>query len=105
MTDPTRLLTSMEGVFGGTYRHPCLAGAAGLNQCGNVLVVPNPEIEGAPKVLEEGQIWTCNGCGANHEYYVLYRDGGRYGCVRLLQGNGDRESGEPRLTEFMEPSK
>ena len=97
----SKLLTSMEGVFGGHYRHRCLGGLSGRTACEAVMVVPDPETPGAPQVLEEGQIWGCARCGALHEYYIAYKDGGRYGCVRLLLGDDVRESWEPGVTEFM----
>lgn len=87
------LLTSLEGVFGCHYRHPCIA-------CGVPMVVPDPETPGAPAVLEEGQIWACPN-GHLHEYYVTYKDGGRYGTVKLLEGVDRRESGEPTVGEFV----
>lgn len=66
------------------------------------MVVPDPATEGAPEVLTEGQIWACGRCGANHEYYVAYQGGSRYGMVRLLLGEHRRGPGEPVVTEFME---
>jgi hypothetical protein len=92
---PRRVLTSPEKVFSGTYRHACLAG------CGQIMVVPDRNTPGAPEILCEGDIWSCIRCGSNHEYYMYYKDGGRYGACRLLAGNGNRESGEPTVTEFL----
>jgi hypothetical protein len=65
------------------------------------MVVPDRETPGAPEILTEGQIWACGRCGANHEYYIRYEGPIRNGCVRLLLGNGDRDRGEPTVTEFM----
>jgi hypothetical protein len=92
---PRRRLLAPGEVFGGTMRHEC------LNGCGNVLVVPDRETPGAPRVLAEGDVWACNRCGGLHEYGLYFRDGGRYGQIRLLAGNGVRESGEVGIRELL----
>jgi hypothetical protein len=92
---PRRKLLSPADVFGGTMRHAC------LNGCGNVMVVPDRNTIGAPEVLCEGDVWACNGCGALHEYGMYYREGGRYGQIRLLAGSGKRESGEIGVRELL----
>ena len=92
---PRIALASPEQIFGGTYRHPC------LNGCGNEMVVPDRQTPGAPELLCEGDIWACLRCGAAHEYYLYYADGARHGACRLLAGNGDRASGEPRIDDFI----
>lgn len=93
-TPNTRLYSPTE-VFGGRFRHPCMAA------CGNVMIVPDPETPGAPDVLREGQIWACIRCQANHEYYLAMLPGQRYACVRLLEGIQRREAGEPVVQEFV----
>ena len=103
--DAPKVVTSLDGVFGGTYRHQCLAGMSGINPCTNVMVVPDPETPGAPKVLTEGQVWACASCGARHEYYIIRRGGVREGCVKLLHGVDRRGADEPTVTEFMEAAK
>ncbi len=65
------------------------------------MVVPDPETEGAPDVLREGQIWGCSRCFSPHEYYMVYISGARSACVRLFQGPMQRESFEPKVTEFV----
>lgn len=94
-TPNTRLYAPTE-VFGGRFRHDCMAG------CGNVMVVPDPETPGAPNELREGQIWGCIRCNANHEYYLVLLSGSRTACVRLLEGVQRREAGEPTVQEFVE---
>ena len=91
---PNRRLFAPAEVFGGRYRHPCHA------NCGNTMVVPDPETEGAPDKLRPGQIWGCLRCGAAHEYYMVYLPGVRSACVRLLRGIQQREGSEPTISEF-----
>jgi hypothetical protein len=94
LESPNRRLYTPADVFGGRFRHPCHGG------CGNVMVVPDPETEGAPDVLREGQIWGCRQCFAAHEYYMVYIPGVRMACVRLFRGPMQRESFEPKAAEF-----
>jgi hypothetical protein len=89
-----RRLYSPAAVFGGRYRHGCMAA------CGNEMIVPAPD--SAKTRLEDGDIWRCNTCGALHEYYVVRLPGTRHAAVRLLRGVHRREAGEPLLTEFVE---
>lgn len=93
---PTTRLYSPTEVFGGRFRHDCMAG------CGNVLIVPDPETPGAPNDLREGQIWRCRRCGGLHEYYLAMLPGQRYACVRLLEGIQRRTAGEPLVREFVD---
>lgn len=95
---PNRRLYSPTQVFGGRFRHGCLRPG-----CDQVMVVPDP---GTPiPRLEEGHIWACGKCLANHEYYLVLERGVRSAAVRLLVGEDVRESAEPTVTEFMEVSR
>lgn len=93
-TPNTRLYSPTE-VFGGRFRHPCMAG------CGNVMIVPDDCTDGVRTRLDQGDIWTCIKCGGSHEYYTVFLPGVRMACVRLLQGIQRREAGEPTVQEFV----
>lgn len=81
--------------WGTSYAQPCLAAP-----CENVLLID---------VLEEGDIWGCAKCNARHEFVTEFVRGPggylKYGVVHLLIGDHVRTSGEPTITEFMEPAK
>lgn len=87
----TRVLPPI--VWGEGYRQPCLRPG-----CDNVLCIDR---------LEDGHIWACAKCMANHEFYSAYSGVGRagaikYGMVRLLVGDHVRAPGEPGIMEFVE---
>lgn len=93
-TNKTRLYSPSE-VFTGTFTHLCMA------KCGNTMRVPNPNQEGAKRHIDDGDIWTCNRCGAKHEYYMVYRAGVRAAQVKLLKGLDIRSGAEPTIGEFV----